>query len=503
LPHLNNLLTAPINGFTVNLASLLFYHFSDGGLSMPLMKRASKSSNGHQATSAAPESPPASLTTTRRQLLRGVGGAGIASLIVPTIGWREAAAQSAAAAVTSASQPWTFWVSSFNGEVLSLTGLQANGSIVSAGLRVPIITQRSPDRSALISADIAHEAGSQAHRLVVRSASDGRVLHRILGKAGAVTTGEAVAGHELALAVSADGTYAAVLDTVWTIAGQSPLAAKGGPESRNGPAELVNHLASATSIEVFSLGSGSAIGHHFLTTGALSQSGGFAGHSVLATWTEPGPEQTIRLLSQPAASFGSAPMRHVRAAGMAPASGLQQSHSQLWVQSAGFNAIQFVNSSLQAGRVGVFPDEWGAAKPFPTRLIGLADGKLLIVNCGIPAAAIIEGNSPHVVSKTMLANQPGNPRLALGEWTADAVGRRLYVADSSARQGGIWVYDLPSLRLADRWMSGTAFSAVSAAPDGSAIFAVAREHPLVFSITADGTTVAATELPEQPSGILN
>ncbi len=496
---------------------------------MSLIKRSSKLASGRAATAANtatpantanltntanPSGPADSLTTTRRQLLRGAGGVGIASLIVPTIGWHEATAQAAqpASGAVSGSRPWTFWVSSLTGEELSLTGLRENGSIVAARLPVPLTTQRSPDGAALISADLAEEGGFHVHRLVVRSAADGKVLHRIHGKSGAVTAGAAVVGHELALSVSADGAYAAVLDTVWRVTGQRPIAAKASASSKSSagsdritgePTELVDELGSATSIEVFSLGSRSAIGHHALTTGALSQTCGFAGHSVLATWTEPGPDQTIRLLSQPAQSFGSAPMHPVHAKGMVPASGLQQSHSKLWVQSAGFNAVQFVNSGLQAGHVAVFPQEWGAAKPFPTKLIGLPDGNLLMVNCGIPAAAIIDGTSAQVRSATMLASQPGNPRLALGEWTATATATRLYVADSSARQGGIWVYELPELKLVDRWLSGTAFAAVSAAPDGSAIFAIAREHPLVLSLTPDGTTVAATELPEQPSAIVN
>jgi hypothetical protein len=466
------------------------------------VKRGRRSRNGQVGTGPELDMPDRSFTTTRRQLLYGVAGAGIVSVLVPTIGWTEAAAAQTDASSSTSTRPWTFWISSFDGETLSLTGLQPNGGVIATGLNVPIITQRSPSGSILISADIAGDASSSAHRLVMRSAYDGTILRQILGKTDAVAAGNKVVGHELALAISADGEYAAVLDTAWSTAGQRK-ALKLGPKAVPGREELVVDLSSATSIEVFDLAGAVPVGHQLLTSGALSQNCGFAGQSVLATWTEPGPAQEVKVLSQSARSVGSAPMHSVSAAGMTPATGLQQSRSGLWAQSVGFDTIQFVNSSLKAGQVRVFPADWGAAKPYPTRLIGIGDSGLLVVNCGIPAAAIVQGNDAHVASAALLANQAGNPRLSMGQWSADASETHLYVADSSPRQGGVWVYELPSLRLVDRWLSSTAFAAVSCSPDGSTIFAIARERPLVFSITPEGRTVAATELPKQPSGIID
>jgi hypothetical protein len=469
---------------------------------MSLIRRGRLSQKGHARTGSDLNLPPLSLTTSRRQLLQGVAGAGIVSLLVPTIGWTDAAAQAATASNDSA-VPWTFWVSTFDGKTLLLTGLDAGGKVIASGLHVPPITQRSPDGSTLISLDITGASSSAVHRLVLRSAKDGTVLGQLLGQTGVVSIGDTVVGHELTLEISADGSYAAVLDTAWSASGQRHVSKRTlNPNPTPAQEIVVNDMSSATSIEVFRLAPAAPIGHQFLAADVLALSCGFAAHSVLVSWTEPGRDQTVKLMSQSARLMGTAPLEPVHSAGMTPAVGLGLSHSGLWAQSVGFRAVQFVNSGLKASQANMFPADWGAAKPYPTRLISIDDTDLLVVNGGIPAAAIWDGRDARLVSSELLANQPGDPRSSMGQWTVDATKTHLYVADSSPRQGGVWVYDLPSLSLVDRWLSSTAFSALKCSADGSTIFALARDRPLVFSITPEGKTVAATELPQRPSGIL-
>jgi hypothetical protein len=127
---------------------------------------------------------------------------------------------------------------------------------------------------------------------------------------------------------------------------------------------------------------------------------------------------------------------------------------------------------------------------------------LVVVHPGIPAAAVVDGATGSVRSQTRLASQQGVARGLLSGWSVDASRDYLYVADSSGTQGGVWVYDLPSLQLADRWLSTTAFAAVRCASDGSAIYAIGQDTPLAFVLTPQGGIASATELAAQPTGLL-
>jgi hypothetical protein len=138
------------------------------------------------------------------------------------------------------------------------------------------------------------------------------------------------------------------------------------------------------------------------------------------------------------------------------------------------------------------------ARPFSTTLFALADDGLLVVNPGLAAAAIVDPVAVEVSSSARLAGGPGFASGLLSTWTADTDGSYLYVADTSGAQGGIWVYEVPSLQLVDRWLSTTPFAALQVSSAG-VIFAIGQDQPILFVLNADGAIQAATELAAPPT----
>ena len=59
--------------------------------------------------------------------------------------------------------------------------------------------------------------------------------------------------------------------------------------------------------------------------------------------------------------------------------------------------------------------------------------------------------------------------------------RRLMVVDNRGSQGGAWILRVPDLAIEGRFLPDQPLSAVAAAPDGSALFALSRSTRRVFA----------------------
>ena len=121
------------------------------------------------------------------------------------------------------------------------------------------------------------------------------------------------------------------------------------------------------------------------------------------------------------------------------------------------------------------------ARPVPSILLPAGNGRHLFARAGV-GMALVDTDGRNVVARAALpAGRPGNDRSPLSEQFAAVDPNRgvAYVADGRAGQGGIWVYDLHTLTLTDRWISNNRCEGVYLNPvDGSV-----RTTPLGSSLT--------------------
>lgn len=454
-----------------------------------------------RSTRSQSRSTPSKLATTRRQLLQGAGGAGIVSLLVPTIGWAEASTKGQQNAASTASSGAMLWIGFQQGESLSLTAMDPTGALLVTNLSVPLVTTRSPDGSQLVSLDLADGNSGSAHQITLRSANEGTIAGLIAGSSSAVSSASNVSGHELRLSLSADARYAAALDTAWMVNGNREV-------TRTGPSGDVQQftvpdVSSLSGVEVFDLSAMTSVGSAALGSSSPATSCGFAGDVVAAWWTDFGLGGQRHAVAQAVQSMGTQPMQPISSEALTglPGGAAISTPGGLWIEIVDQNTLQVVAPTGQVDTVVVFPVDWGTAKPFPTGLFTFNDA-VVVVNPGVPAAAVVDAASGNVQAVTKLASQQGVARGLLSSWSMDVSADKLYVADNSGNQGGIWVYELPSLQLADRWLSSTAFAAVRCSPDGNTIYAIGQDAPLAFVLTSDGAVASATELTAQPSELL-
>ncbi|MDA8069910.1 MAG: hypothetical protein M0T77_15095 [Actinomycetota bacterium] len=252
--------------------------------------------------------------------------------------------------------------------------------------------------------------------------------------------------------------------------------------------------------EIFDLTAGASMGVCPVAADVLSPTSGFAGDTAFVVWSPLGGSRAETNVVTWSTTSGvlNGPME----TGGQPIGGQPSSAtvcaamSGMWVQAYGLGTLSVITTDGTLRTQIVFPDSLGAARPFPTMVFPLNPEQLLVVNPGLPAAAVVEPLTSIIDVSKELASHQGYGSGTLSPWTADTDGTYLYVADTSGAQGGIWVYEVPALELVDRWLSTTPFAAVQASADG--LFALARDQALLFVLNADGAIQSATELSAPP-----
>jgi len=158
--------------------------------------------------------------------------------------------------------------------------------------------------------------------------------------------------------------------------------------------------------------------------------------------------------------------------------------------------VDDLTSATVVSRVTPFPDSLPfAARPVSTSVLPLGGNRLALVNVGRRVAAVLDTSSPQsvVVASLNVAGQ-GQADPTAGVAAADVQLARLYIPDPSGIRGGIWVLDLNTLSVVDRWLSSTSFDFVAVDPASHCVFAKASNSTVLFVFNSDGSTAGVTQV---------
>ncbi len=129
-----------------------------------------------------------------------------------------------------------------------------------------------------------------------------------------------------------------------------------------------------------------------------------------------------------------------------------------------------------------------SARPRAATLLDAGAGLKLFAQAGIGMALISVEERTVLVRAELPSGPPNSSPSPLCEQFAAVDVRRetVYVADGREGQGGIWVYDLPTLKLRDRWLSNTRFEGLWVSPTDGSVQASPLGSNLVLSFDSGG-----------------
>ncbi len=436
---------------------------------------------------------------TRRQVLKGAVGAGAVALVVPTVRWGQAphqATPSLVAAPGSAAtiQSAALWFYRSVGQTIELGAINPDATTAASGLTMPLACQFASNGLYLACASIQHPGTAEAnHVLTILDLSTGQSTEA----SGLPFNDDGVSCHALTVRISSDSTTLAILDSAWTITPGAPLS-----RSIFGATTTLPSLGfqSLHTVEVFLASTVASLGLvalEDLVDNIVAVDLAFLGSDPLVLIGQPGGMLQQYLLNssptvQTSASnqIGGLMPQHASSVSLASGS---------FVRALGMNGAEIVNSDLTTTQLR--PLTGTSAKPSPASVLAIDAETALLVNPGLPSAATLNTTTAAVQSSAVLSNFPPLMATPLRRWVAACSSTTLYVADMN---GGIWVYNLPTLQLADRWLSSTPFAAVVVPPAGAAIFAITPSmaaQPLAMSLSPSGAVIATAELPFAPTGL--
>lgn len=123
------------------------------------------------------------------------------------------------------------------------------------------------------------------------------------------------------------------------------------------------------------------------------------------------------------------------------------------------------------------------ARPFAPTVVDIGPASVVVVDASRQYAAIVDTAQGTIrttrklsTSNTFVAeinhSAPGV--------CADLTRSRLYIADPSGTEGGVWVHDAQTLQVLDRWHSDTAFGLVWVGPANGAVYAQSTAGPVAI-----------------------
>lgn len=136
--------------------------------------------------------------------------------------------------------------------------------------------------------------------------------------------------------------------------------------------------------------------------------------------------------------------------------------------------------------------------PRPAAVIHPAATMIAAANASTGRVWILDALSGTTLGQAQLPGARALPREAYRGASRSTVafadtGRRLLVVENRGLQGGVWMLRVPDLSIEGRWLPDRQLSAVAAAPDGSALFALSRGARRFFAGDARGLSTSESD----------
>lgn len=136
--------------------------------------------------------------------------------------------------------------------------------------------------------------------------------------------------------------------------------------------------------------------------------------------------------------------------------------------------------------------------PRPAAAIHPAGSMIAAANSSTGRVWLFEAISGKALGQRQLPGGAAPPRESFRSASRASLafadlGRRLMVVDNRGSQGGAWMLRVPDLAIEGRFLPDQPLSAVAAAPDGSALFALSRSARRVFAGDAAGGSSASSD----------